>query len=225
MALIIHLFTTTTAMHVLKTYLVVFLLGCSGLAMGQRNSQKFKKQPKDEGTLRVQLGGSVNYYLGPGSESFDNFSNDYLNWQLDGLVGLKLVEGRDNRRTYLGVYGGAGFLNRATINAMLQDQNLTLVNETEQRRYNLNYQWEVGILVAEMLRISTGSGTQYFQSQMITDGTGNPTERDHLNYYSSTAGVQLKLGVIAWTINCNFLYGKDLDKTIIRPSTGLVLKF
>lgn len=208
-----------------KTCLIVFLLGLSTVAMAQRKTGKEDKASRDEETLRVQLGGAVNYYLGPGNQSFNNFSENNLNWQLDGLVGLKLAEGRDRRKTYIGAYGSAGFLNRTTVAALIQDQGLTLSNEAAQNRYNLNYQWEVGILIAEMLRVSTGSGTQYFQNQPIADGTGISADRDHLNYYSSTAGVQLKLGVVAWTINCNILYGKDLEKTVIRPSTGLMLKF
>ncbi|MDJ1501490.1 hypothetical protein [Xanthocytophaga agilis] len=200
---------------VFTLYTLILFLGFSTLTMAQ----------KEGGGIKVQLGGAVNYYLGPGNQSFDQFEENHLNWQLDGLVGIKLAESKDHKKTYLGVYGSAGSLNRTTITSMIQDQKFTIVNETEQNRYNLHYQWEVGFLIAEVLRVSTGSGTQYFGNQLLANSDGTSLQRDHFDYYSSTAGVQLKLGSVAWTINCNLLYGKDLDRTIVRPSTGLALTF
>lgn len=172
----------------------------------------------------VQLGASANYYYGPGNRNFNSFENDRVNYQANGMLGITLLRDKNDHRTMIAGFGSAGLNNRSTINNILGDQGYTTVL-ANQSNSNIFYRLEGGLLIGELLRISTGVGQQVFDQQTLVSGDGVALNTTSLQYYSSTVGFNLNVSTIAITIDCNFEYGKDFNKTVIVPSAGLMFRF
>jgi hypothetical protein len=194
--------------------LFLFLIG---------NAQDAPTRSRD-GVLALELGASLNYYYGEPGQNIDKFENDRVNWQLNGMLGITIAKDRADRRTMLAAFGAFGFNNSNTLASLLQDQQYTSA-ATSQAQENNFYQVEGGIMILDMIRLSTGVGQQNFNSQSLIYSNGILTNATYFKYNSSTVGVKLNLGPVAWTLNCNFAYGQDYNKTVITPNTGLMLRF
>ena len=176
------------------------------------------------GVLAVELGASVNYYYGLTDRNFGKFENDRVNWQLNGLLGLTLARDRADRRTMIAAFGGFGFNNNQTISALLQDQQYTTLAQNQASSNNF-YQLEGGIVIADLIRISTGVGQQNFNSQILVSNNGISTNVSSLKYNSTTVGLKfVPCNFLALNLNCNFEYGQDFNKTIINPNLGLTFR-
>jgi hypothetical protein len=200
--------------------LTSFIIFCSLCAIAQ-NTDSYKNQNT---VLTFELGASVNYYYGMPSRNFGEFDNDRVNWQINGMLGLTIGTDKADRRTMIAAFGNFGLNNNQTVSNMLTDQKYTTA-ATGQADVNNSYRIEGGIIIADLIRVSTGSGQQNFNSQALAGGSGGVLSTTYLKYNSSTVGVRLKLGVVSWTIDCNFEYGQDFTKTVIIPSSGLMFRF
>jgi hypothetical protein len=180
--------------------------------------------PGGNSALAVELGASVNYYYGQPSRNFDKFENDRVNWQLNGMLGITLARDRQQRRTMIAAFGAFGFNNDVTLTNVLADQKYSTTASGQSSGNNF-YQLEGGLIIADVIRISTGAGQQNFTSQNLVSSNGVLLNATSLKYNSTTVGFQFNLGPVVWTINCNFNYGQDYNKTIINPNTGLMLKW
>jgi hypothetical protein len=183
-----------------------------------------KNNANNNSGLALAVGGSGTYYYGPSGRNFDKFEDSRVNWQLDGMLGITVARSKSGRRTMLAAFGDYGFNNRATITQLLADQNY-VSTALKQSGSNNYYQYEGGFLIAEVLRISTGLGRQNFTTQTLASTDSLRLNATHLQYYSSTVGLNINLGSIAWVLNCNFAYGKEFKHTVLTPSTGLMLRF
>lgn len=184
-----------------------------------------KDPTKDRSSgLALSVGAAATYYYGQSSRNFDKFEDDRVNWQLNGLLGITVARDKGGRRTMLTAFGAYGFNNGKTISRLFADQQYVtaVLNQSSSNNF---YQLEAGIIIAEVLRISSGVGQQNFNEQALVSSSGIKPNAKFLKYYSSTAGLNLNLGSIAWIINCNFAYGKDFNRTVLTPSTGLMLRF
>ncbi len=81
---------------------------------------------------------------------------------------------------------------------------------------NLYYNVEGGVIIAEVLRISSGMGFQEYAS--LT------SDMNRAAYYSTTAGLHLGSRNFKLLIEANFMYGRNLLETIIRPHIGLGIR-
>lgn len=178
----------------------------------------------NNGGLALAIGGSATYYYGPDSRNFDKFENDRVNWQLNGMLGVTIARSKSGRRTMLAAFGAYGFNNRNTITQLLKDQDYVSAALNQSGSNNF-YQYEGGVLIADVLRLSTGLGQQNFTEQALASTDSIRLNATHLKYYSSTVGLNLNFGSVAWVINCNFAYGKEFNHTVLTPSTGLMLRF
>ncbi len=208
-----------------KFILTACVLAVAALSASAQNA-KDKNDDRSSSGLALAIGGSASYYYGPGSRNFGEFENERVNWQLNGMLGITITRGKSGRRTMLAGFGAYGFNNRNTISQTFADQNYTTL-ELEQSSSNNFYQYEGGLLIADVLRLSTGMGQQNFDEQTLakTDLSTVKLNAKYLKYYSSTVGLNLNLGNVTWVINCNFAYGKDYEQTVLTPSTGLMLRF
>lgn len=205
-----------------KFLLTVCAVAFSALcAMAQNN----KNDDRNSSGLALSIGASATYYYGPGSRNFDKFEDERVNWQLNGMLGITIARDGGGRRTMLGAFGNYGFNNRQTLTQLFDDQDYIPIVLFEQSATNNFYQYEGGVLIAEILRLSTGLGQQNFKEQALISSDGISISKTDLKYYSSTVGLNLNFGAVAWVINCNFAYGKDYEKTVLTPSTGLMLRF
>lgn len=211
-----------------KLLLTMCTVAFSVLFVAAQNDKDKDKKSNDNSRnssgLALSIGGSAVYYYGPGDRNFDKYEDERLNWQLNGMLGITIARDAGGRRTMLAAFGNYGFNNRSTITQIFKDQGYTTL-ALEQSGNNNFYQYEAGVLISEILRLSTGLGQQNFNEQALVSADGIKLNAAHLEYYSSTAGLNLNLGPVAWTINCNFAYGKDFKKTVLTPSTGLMLRF
>jgi hypothetical protein len=195
-------------------------------ALVQANAQNDRNNsgPANRSGLGILLGATVNYYYGLPDRNFDQFENDRVNWQLNGALGITLARDKVGRRTMIAAFGGLGFNNSNTIKQLLQDQQYTTA-ATRQSGANNFYQLEGGVIIADVLRLSTGVGQQNFNQQALVSPDGLSLNAKYLKYNSSTVGFNLNFGNVAWVINCNFAYGQDYHKTVITPATGLMFLF
>jgi hypothetical protein len=206
--------------------LTICAVAVSVLHVSAQNSKDNNKDnDRNSSGLALSIGASAIYYYGPGSRNFDKFEDDRLNWQLNGMLGITLARDGGGRRTMLAAFGNYGFNNRQTITHLFDDQGYIPVVLFEQSANNNFYQYEGGVLIAEVLRLSTGLGQQNFREQLLLSSGGVSLNSTSLKYYSTTVGINLNLGPVAWVINCNFNYGKDYEETVLTPSTGLMLRF
>ena len=204
-----------------KISLTVFMIFTFLFARSQNDDNASRGR---NGAFALELGASVNYYYGMPSRNFDKFENDRLNWQLNGMLGITLARDKAERRTMIAAFGAFGYNNDNTITNLLSDQQYTSA-ATSQSGMNSFYQLEGGLVIEDIFRISTGVGQQNFNGQTLISSGGVLLNATYLKYNSTTVGVKLNLGAIAWTLNCNFAYGQDYNKTVITPNSGLMLRF
>jgi hypothetical protein len=214
-------------MKVMKKKLLLALcsIACSVLIATAQDNKDCNCKLSNNSGLALAIGGSATYYYGSSSRNFDKFENDRVNWQLNGMLGITIARSKNGgRRTMLAGFGTYGFNNRNTITQLLKDQNYVsmALNQSGSNNY---YQYEGGVLIAEVLRLSTGLGQQNFNTQNLASTDSLRLNATHLKYYSSTVGLNINLGTIAWVLNCNFAYGKEFKHTVLTPSTGLMLRF
>lgn len=172
----------------------------------------------------VSLGAAANYYYGPGDRNFDKYESDRLNWQVNGMLGLTIARSNSGRRTMLAGFGSFGMNNAKTVSHILDDQGY-VTTATGQNSNNNVYELEGGLLIGEVFRISTGVGQQVFNKQTILSDNGISTLATSLKYNSTTVGFNFNVSAVAIIINCNFDYGQDYTKTVIKPSAGLMMHF
>lgn len=200
----------------MKKILFTLLVVAAGAMLGVSAQEK--------SGIAVQLGAAANYYYGQGSRNFESFDQERLNYQLNGMLGITLLRDNNDHRTMIAGFGSAGLTNRSTLNNIFNDQGYTPVL-ADQSNSNIVYKMEGGLLIAELLRISTGVGQQVFNEQTLVSGDGVELNTTSLQYYSSTVGFNLNVSTIAIVLDINFNYGKDYTKTVIIPSAGLMFRF
>ncbi|MDQ6815129.1 MAG: hypothetical protein M3040_15440 [Bacteroidota bacterium] len=184
------------------------------------------KSSNKKSGIAISLGAAANYYYGPGDRNFGDFENERVNWQLNSMLGVTLARDKNDRRTMLAAFGAFGFNNASTVSHILSDENYITSQIGGQRNTNNFYQLEGGLLIAEILRISTGVGQQNFDKQILvnTNGTIIP-KATSLMYNSTTVGFNFNFSAVVLNINANFASGKDFEKTLITPSAGVMLRF
>lgn len=198
-----------------KIFYTLCFLFCAGMLQAQDNNR---------GILSVGLGGSVNYYYGPSGRNFNSFEMDRVNGQVDGMLALRLRRNDAGRGTLLGVFGTYGLTNRSTLNQLLLDQGYVSSLVTPQSRTNSFYRLEGGVVLGEVLRLSTGVGEQMFDQQSLTSGTDVRLNATNLRHYSSTAGFMFNISNMSLLINVNFAYGQDYNTTVVTPSAGIMFR-
>ena len=210
-----------------KSILSIIIFYLSILSVNAQND--FRSDTQDNNTKKnsgivISLGAEANYYYGPGNRNFDKYENDRLNWQIDGMLGLTIARSQSGRRTMLAGFGSFGLNNAKTVSNIFQDQGYA-TTATDQSSNNNVYQLEGGLLIGEVFRISTGVGQQIINKQTLLADNGVTTQATSLKYNSTTVGFNFNVTAVAIVINCNFDYGQDYTKTVIRPSAGLMLRF
>lgn len=203
----------------MKTSILTLVLLVLGAVCVQAQEAKNTKPG-----LALGIGAAANYYYGPGSQNFDDFDNERLNYQLNGMLGITLLRDNNDHRTMLAGFGTFGLNKASTLNQIFDDQNYLSLALDQSNRNNF-YKLEGGLLIAEVLRVSTGVGQQVFNEQTLVSEDGINLQTTSLKYYSSTIGFNIKLSAIALTVDCNFNYGKDYNKAVIIPSAGLMFQF
>ena len=196
--------------------LLITLLVVSVGAMGARAQEK--------SGIAVQLGAAANYYYGQGNHNFNSFDDNRVNYQVNGMLGLTILRDKNDHRTMLAGFGTAGLNNRSTIKNIFNDQGYTPIL-ADQSNSNIMYRLEGGLLIGELLRISTGVGQQVFDEQTLVSGDGISLNTTSLQYYSTTVGFNLNVSTVAIVVDVNFNYGKDYNKTVVIPSAGLMFRF
>ena len=200
----------------------ILLVAISVISMLSTIAQSSKRENRS--ALAVSVGAGVDYYYGPGDQNFGKFNNDRVNWQANTMVGFVLGRSQSNSRTILGAFGSVGFNNPSTMKQIFDDQKY-ISSAVDQDKSNISFQLEGGLLIADVLRVSTGMGQQNFATQSIASSDGIQFNSKSLKYNSSTVALHYKLGLASLTISCNFNYGKDYNTTVLKPSAGLMFNF
>ncbi|MEP6844989.1 MAG: hypothetical protein ABI861_03270 [Panacibacter sp.] len=197
-----------------------FMIAC----LSTIHAQTTTSSNNNPDALVVQLGLDATYYYGQPDRNFSKFENERLNWQISGIVGYTLARSKSGKRTMVAAFGNYGFNNNNTVSFLLKDQDYTTA-ALSQSSANNYYRLEGGLIIAEIIRISTGIGQQNFDNQTLTSSSGVKPDAKLLKFNSSTVGLQFYFGKIGWLINCQFAYGMDFNNTVITPSSGLTFRF
>ena len=195
------------------SFLAILLLGASVQAQSGKSSG-----------IAVNIGPAVSYYYGQSNHNFKSFDNNRLNYQLNGMLGLTVLRDKNDHRTMIAGFGTFGLNNRNTVEQIFSDQGY-ISTSLDQSKYNNFYKLEGGLLIGEVLRISTGVGQQVFDEQTLASNGGIDFQTTSLQYYSTTVGFNLNVAAVAITLDCNFNYGKDYNNTVIIPTAGLMFRF
>ena len=179
-------------------------------------------QSDNKSALAVSVGAGLDYYYGPGDQNFGKFNTDRVNIQGNAMVGFVLGRSESNKRTILGAFGSVGFNNATTLKQIFDDQKY-ISTAVSQDNSNNSFQVEGGLLIADVLRVSTGVGQQNYATQSLASLNGIKLNSNSLKYNSTTVALHYKVSLVSLIISCNFNYGKDYSKTIIKPSAGLAL--
>lgn len=159
------------------------------------------------------VGPSVSYFKGVESDSYNEFDRNRLNYQINAFMGY--LSTRNGVKNSFGVFGATGYTNAFTLDEIISIQEVVANNLTS-TNYNTFYQVEVGVIVSNFLRFSTGIGNQQYKSANI---------KENLEYLSSTAGIVVDFGSVLWCTDANINYGRDYSNTVIKFSTSLVVAF
>lgn len=190
--------------------LVVGVIGKTGWAQVQpAANQKNENKPG----LMLLIGPSAYYFQGSPDDDFDSFSSKRIAYQMNGFLGYSTAKKHGGNA--LGVFGTAGYTSERIFNNMLTVQEMT-TDDLMINKYFVFYQVEAGVIIANVLRFSSGVGKQEF-----TTTVGD----DQFNYLSTTAGLLINFGPVMWNIDANFNYGRDLPNTSLKIATGLLVKF
>lgn len=207
---------------VMKIFYTCFLLLTGMMCINAQESaeplapNKAKLSTATRG-FTLHLGASANYYQGESSRSFGSFETDRLSWQINGMLGYGFNKNNANRSNILGVFGSSGYTTKGILNQMLIDQAIVVTDLTSSKYYGF-YQLEAGVLIGEILRLSTGLGVQHYATTSKAD--------EQLYYMSSTAGLSFAVdSSVNWVFDVNFMHGRDFNNTVIRFSTGLNIAF
>ncbi len=176
-----------------------------------QDQEPLKSQPKSG--IVIHLGPSINYFQGQQSGSFEEFDSKRINFQINAFLGYQSARGKGGNS--IGVFGTIGYTNSFTLDEILSIQDISVIN-LQSSSYNTFYQIEAGMVVSNVLRLSTGIGSQSY-STSIAD--------ENLDYLSSTAGLLINFGNVMWSLDANLNYGWDYKHTIVKFSTGLILVF
>lgn len=164
------------------------------------------------GKISLMIAGGINYMHGAINDD-PGLDSDLANWQGEVMLGYSYVTSKGGGST-LGVFGRVGNTSSDGLDKLNSD---ALINESlVADEQNLYYNIEGGVIIAEVLRISTGMGFQEYQSQT--------SDMNRAAYYSTTAGLHIGSKNFKLMIDANFMYGRDLQETIIRPNIGLGIR-
>ncbi|GAB4424398.1 MAG: hypothetical protein OHK0039_41590 [Bacteroidia bacterium] len=181
---------------------------CPGHGRQQRHTDKDR--------LHLQLGGGANYTYGLLGESAATYEPDYLSWQGNGFIGIRLRPGKRRGSNVVGVWGTMGYLTDPALQRLLITQGYS--SAPGPGSVNEFGEWEVGVLFHEWFRVSAGRGFQRLTDQNSFD--------QELSYYSLSTGFSLNLGHnIKWNTTATWLFGEDFSEYAFRPSTGLAIRF
>lgn len=194
----------------LKIVWVVLFSSASFFSYAQEQGLSVQNQPRTG--IVLHLGPSINYFQGQQSDSYEEFNSKRINFQLNAFLGYTSMSGNGNS---IGIFGTGGYSNKFTLDEILSIQNINVV-DLESSSYNTFYQIEGGMIVSNILRLSTGFGSQDYSA---------PSGDESIDYLSSTAGLMINFGNVMWNMDANFNYGLDYSHSIIKFSTGLVFIF
>lgn len=176
--------------------------------------EKEKKTIASKKGFSLRVGGGVNYMYGADNGTNEGFDSDFISWYAEGMFGYVVNYDQKGLGTVMGAFINVGNTNENSIQKFLDDgvTGETATNNSE----NLYYQVELGAVLFETVRISSGTGYQVFK-----DGSNNDKE---IYYYSTTGGLHLGKRYIKLTLDLNFLYGRDLQQTVLRPMVGVTFQ-
>jgi len=166
--------------------------------------------------LTFALGPAINLYRGTNNSDF-SYSKERMNYQFNGQFGFISTRGGTNRGNMLGIFGSVGSTKSGVI-VLMEAEGAELEGAINtDKTFNEFYTVEAGMIIARILRLSGGVGSQFYSYD--TDKKGE------LKFYSGTLGLAFNLGVVNWVIDANLMTGGDMNQNALRFSTGFIVKF
>lgn len=168
----------------------------------------------DPGYFTIMLFGGLNYMYG--TENSDlSFNRDFIGWAGEIMLGYSYRNSSGGDGSSFGLFVQAGELNIPSLERLITEGGINKAFSNEDN--NIFYNIEGGIIIAGFLRISTGLGFQEYETES--------SNLNRINYYSTTPGILVGSKNVKLSINLNFMYGRNLNQTIYKPSAGLAIKF
>lgn len=192
----------------LRILAVLFISSCfiKGLA---------QEKKRDYGFIFL-LGPTLTYQL-PNNDIDNSYNEGRISWQMDGQLGFISTRKQTNRGNMLLAFGSAGNANNMMLEQVLES-SIYANTQFAKRDFNLYHSVEGGMIIMKLLRLSGGVGKQYFTH-------ADTEEQGSLQYYVGTGGLNFDFGAVNLGFNAIFLTGGDLEKSVVRLSSGFLVKF
>lgn len=176
--------------------------------------QEHNNGSRHSGAFTILISGNLNYLYGREDNDY-SFDADYIDWHAEAMFGYGYRNPAGNEEASFGIFIRGGAIQEPSLERIIADGNVEAVSSPEQE--NIFYQVEGGVVIAGLVRVSTGLGFQEYVNEM------EALKRIH--YYSTTTGLLIGSKNVKLSIDLNLMYGRDLSKTVYRPGLGLALKW
>lgn len=180
----------------------------------QQNKNKKNYYANLPGRFGLRIGAGAVYTLGA-IEDLSSFNVDLspLSWQTSGSLTYRFDIRNKLRGTAVGIFGDFGNLNTSALNQLQQQQQL---NAVDSRNLNLFYEWELGFLLREWLRLSAGMGKQ----ELYRTNIKYPE-----NYGTGTVGFIIRKGHLELDWNNSIYFGGLYQKPALSTQLSLMVHF
>lgn len=184
-------------------------------AKASQTQNIIRKDKKGKSGVVLRLGGGVNYLYGADLPENETIEMDRVTWYLEGMLGYTLNYDRRGLGTAIGAFFNTGNFNQLTLQKLIDDgqTGLSIENAERDNRYG---QVELGMIFFETIRLSTGAGLQEY-----VDTAG---DSQRFNYYSTTAGLHFGARYFKIVVDVNFMYGRKINDTVMRPMVGIMFQ-
>jgi hypothetical protein len=193
---------------------VVLALASQTLLAQVQMVEKRVETYKAEKRLNLRFGGGISYQSGP-SNVAPEFDQKYITPFGEGFFGYRFDIGNNYSSNFVGLFGRFGTLNKEAIKNLNDLGAIAYANTNNSGAWV--YEVEGGMIFDDWFRLSAGVGQ--------TKVRLNNGQRDNINYYIATTGLNLRFSTFNLFTNFGAQFGTDFKKAALRGGVGLMVDF
>jgi len=192
----------------------VLTLSCYALNAQVQMVEKRIETYKAEKRLNLRFGGGIQYQSGPANVA-PEFDQKYVTPFGEGFFGYRFDIGGGYSSNFVGLFGRFSTINKEAIKNLNDLGAISYPNTNNTGA--LVYEVEGGMIFDDWFRLSAGVG----QARVRV----NNGQRDNLNYYITTTGLNLRFSSFNLFTTIGAQFGTDFKKATLRGGAGLMVDF